>query len=146
MANNVLVTLSWLDENGALTTFPFSINTAAWDRLSRIASRRWEAQSVIGARPLLQDTGTGLEQMRVDGTQYPHWRGGLVPLSILRDHVNHSGPAQLIDGRGNVMGFWVLMALDVRGDTPTQDGVTLRQRFTLDLAYYGAQGQTGGAG
>jgi phage protein U len=145
MATNVLMTLSWLDENGVLTTFPFSINTAAWERLSRIATRRWESQDVIGARPLLQDTGKGLEQIRIDGTQYPHWRGGLVPLSVLRGHVLNSGPAQLIDGRGNVLGFWALMALDVRGDTPTQDGVALRQTFTLDLAFYSAQSPLAGA-
>ncbi|MEL8055054.1 MAG: phage tail protein [Pseudomonadota bacterium] len=135
MSTNVLMTLSWPDEGDAL--FPFSINTAAFENISRIVSRRWAVIEVLSARPLQQDTGPGLEEMRLDGTVYPHWRGGLVPLEQLRRHVTESGPALMLAGTGEVMGYWTLLSLDVRGDVPTSDGIALRQRFSLNLAYYG---------
>lgn len=88
--------------------FQFSLDNAAYQRLSRSAEYRWARQARIGTNDALQFTGLGPETVELEGVIYPHFRGGLKQIDKMRTQASLGLPLPLVSGIGKVLGLWVV--------------------------------------
>lgn len=116
-----------------LGSFRFSIDTAAYQELTRDTEFRWVAQDVFGVRPRLQYTGPGADSITLQGTVYPEYRGGLEQINIMRSVADQGKPQRMIDGKGRVLGQWVIEKVQEKQPIFAAGGVPRRQDFTLQL-------------
>jgi phage protein U len=127
---------SMADTMMRLGDFKFSIDTAAYQNMTRSASYNWEAQQRVGNHEALQFTGFGEDSITLKGSVYPHWRGGTGQLQAMREMASEGKPLILVDGNGFVHGRWVITKVDERASTFAAGGSPLKQQFTLALRYY----------
>lgn len=121
----------------ALGDFRFEINTAAYRRLERAATYRWEEQDRIGRQPAVQFVGSGLITINLEGTIYPTFRGGLGQIEEMRGIAAKGEPHLLIDGLGRVWGKWVIAEVRELQTVFTDDGRPRKIDFTLQIKQYG---------
>ncbi len=133
----------------ALGPFTFSIRTAAYRALERRRQQRMAHHTPIAGPVITQILGPGNETMRLEGTIYPHYRGGangsgLGQIEGLRALAKASGAA----GAGSPLGALAPMLTGASrtvfgrhcvtrvGDTQTHfaaNGSPARIDFTLEL-------------
>lgn len=116
-----------------LGQFQFGLDTAAFQELNRNTEWRWPAQDVFDGRPVVQFTGWGEDTISLPGIIYPEYWGGTAQLDALRALGDTGQPQMLLDGRGNVLGLWVVTGVQERGSVFAQGGVARRQEFTVSL-------------
>lgn len=119
-----------------LGVFQFSIDTAAYQRLSRSSEYRWARQARIGANDALQFTGYGPETIEVEGAIYPDFRGGLGQIDRLRRQADVGIPLPLVSGLGQVLGLWVIEGITEGQEVFAANGVPRRQDFTMRVSRY----------
>lgn len=119
-----------------LGDYPFGITTAAFQELTRNSEWRWPSQEVFESRPVLQFAGQGRETITLPGVIYPEYWGGTDQLDQLRALADLGQPQILIDGRGNILGEFVVTAIQERQNTFAQLGVARRQEFSITLERY----------
>lgn len=116
-----------------LGSFQFGVTTAAYQELKRTTEWRWPGQEQFGKLAALQFVGRGNDTITLPGVIYPEYRGGLTQLDALRA-LGDTGEAQtMIDGRGNIVGKWVIERVDEGQQVFAAAGVPRRQEFTLQL-------------
>jgi phage protein U len=113
--------------------FPFGINTAAFQELSRDTSWRWPGQELFGQMPALQFVGPGDDTITLPGVIYPEFRGGTKQIQDMRDLASNGTPELLLDGRGNILGKWVCTNISEVQSTFAGFGIPLKQEFTITL-------------
>lgn len=113
--------------------FPFGIDTLAFSELNRNSEWRWASQDVFDARPVLQFVGQGKETLTLPGVIFPEYWGGTTQLEELRDLADEGEPQTLLDGRGNILGDFVITGIQERQTVFAQAGVARRQEFTITL-------------
>lgn len=113
--------------------FVFGVNTAAFQELNRNTEWRWPAQDVFESRPVLQFTGLGRDTLTLPGVIYPEHFGGTGQLDDLRALADEAQPQTLIDGRGNIIGDFVITSIQERQEVFAQAGVPLKQGFVITL-------------
>lgn len=116
--------------------YAFGLNTAAFQELNRTTEWRWPSQDVFESRPVLQFTGWGKDTIQLPGIIFPEYWGGTEQLEILRALAGQADPLILIDGRGNIIGEFVITALQERQSVFAPGGAPRRQEFTLTLERY----------
>lgn len=116
--------------------YRFAMSTAAYQDLDRSTAYRWARQERIGANDALQYTGPGPETINLSGVVYPYFRGGLGQLDGMRRSASIGAPLPLIDGRGRVLGVWVIESVTERQAVFDRSGVPKRQEFQMSLARY----------
>lgn len=116
--------------------FQFGVLTAAYQSLQRSAEWKWPAQDRFGNPPALQYVGKGAETISLPGVIYPEWRGGLGQLDELRTLADLAQPQTMIDGRGNILGRWVIERIEEKQSVFADAGVPRKQEFTLQLRRY----------
>lgn len=116
-----------------LGEFQFSITTAAYQELKRTTEWRWPAQGQFGRLAALQFIGPGDDLITLPGVIYPEYRGGLGQLDALRTLGNSGRPQTMIDGRGNILGLWVIERVEEGQQVFASGGAPRRQEFTLQL-------------
>lgn len=121
-----------------LGSYTFSLDTAAYQEFQRSTEFMWAAQSRVGQDDALQSTGTGPDTIRLSGLVFPLFHGGTGQLKALRTLAGQQVPQTLIDGRGRIMGQWVITSVEERGDNFAAQGVALRQEFSLSLRRFQA--------
>lgn len=121
----------------ALGDFRFSINTAAYQELTRSQSWRWPTVDRIGARPASQFVGPGEDSVNLSGKIYPHFKGGLGQIVAMRAQADRGVPLMLVDGRGLVWGKFVITELRETQGTFFSNGAPRCQDFDLTLQAYG---------
>lgn len=121
----------------ALGKYRFSVDTAAYQRLMREQEYRWASQPRLGRRPARQFIGAGEERIELEGTIYPHFRGGLGQIDAMRDEANAGEPLLLVDGRGNVWGKYGIERITETQTRFHGNGVPLKIEFQLVLSHYG---------
>lgn len=119
-----------------LGRYSFGLNTAAFQELNRNTEWRWGSQDVFEALPVLQFTGLGKDSITLPGTIYPEYWGGTGQLDQLRALAGLAKPQTLIDGRGNVLGEFVITGVQERQSVFAQAGVARKQEFTITLERY----------
>ena len=131
----------------SLGSYQFSMSTAAHDKLTRSSSYKWKAQDRLGRDPAQQFLGKGTEKIKLDGTIYPHFRGGLDQIKKLREEADEGKPLTLVDGRGNNLGKFCVKSINETESAYTGPGLPRRIDFSLDLESYGDDaGNNGGGG
>jgi phage protein U len=116
--------------------FKFGVSTAAYQELKRTTEYLWPSQQRFGAAPALQSTGLGDDAISLSGVVYPEWNGGTGQLDDLRSLAADRQPLTMIDGRGNVLGRWVIERVEEGQSVFAQAGVARKQEFTLGLKKY----------
>jgi phage protein U len=116
-----------------LGAYNFSLDTAAYRDFQRTAEWVWAALPRFGQDDELQSTGPGPETIKLAGVIFPEFKGGTGQLDALRSLADERQPQALIDGRGRMLGDWVILRVDERGGIFGPAGVALRQEFDIDL-------------
>ena len=119
-----------------LGSFQFSVQSAAYQTLQRSTEYRWPAQDRFGKEPALQYVGPGAPTISLDGIVYPEWRGGLGQLDALRTLAAAGKPQTMVDGRGNILGRWVIESVNEKQSVFADAGVPRKQEFTINLRLY----------
>lgn len=123
-----------------LGAFMFSLDTAAFAELSRVSTYRWEGKNRIGRKPAQQNVGSGADTIRLNGTIYPHYRGGLGQMGALRALASTGEPLPLIyafESAGQYCGRWCVTEISETRTVFFDNGAPRRIEFTLSLTEYG---------
>lgn len=126
-----------------LGSFQFGLETAAYQEFQRTTAYTWAAQGRFGQDDALQSTGPGADTITLPGVIYPHFRGGIGQLDAMRSLAGRMEPQTLVDGRGRMLGEWVIEQVDERGTVFAPGGVALRQEFTLKMRRFPAESGAG---
>ena len=116
-----------------LGSFQFGLATAAYQEFTRSTAYTWAAQSRFGKDDALQSTGPGSDEITLPGVIYPEFRGGAGQLDDMRALAAKAEPLTLIDGRGNMLGEWVIESVEEHGSIFAQSGVARKQEFSLKM-------------
>lgn len=116
-----------------LGEYAFGLDTAAFQEMNRSTEWHWPSQDVFGGRPVLQFTGKGEDAITLPGIIFPEYWGGTDQLDQLRDLADEGEPQTLIDGRGFILGEWVITGVQERQSVFGPAGVGRRQEFTINL-------------
>lgn len=119
-----------------LGAYQFSIDTAAYQSLERVTEYRWAAQTRIGAQAALQFVGLGNDEITLQGVIYPHFRGGLDQITLMRAQGSLGFPLPLIAGTGRPLGIWVMKSVAEGQRVFAEGGVPLRQDFSIRIRRY----------
>ncbi|MEQ4538017.1 MAG: phage tail protein [Billgrantia sp.] len=122
-----------------LGPFMFSVGTAAPDSVRHNARYGWPSQARVGVRPLLQWTGPEEESVSLDGTLYPHYRGGLGQVVALRELAGLGRPWLLVDGLGVVYGEFAITHVEETRRVYDRVGAPKRIDFHLQLEHAGEE-------
>lgn len=125
----------------SLGDFRFSLGTAAYQALDRSAAWRWQAVDRINARPMQQFIGRGDETVTMDGTIYPHFRGGLGQVAAMEAEADKGKPLLMVDGTGKVWGQYVITRIREGQTVFFSNGMPRRIDFTIELSYFGSEGK-----
>lgn len=121
----------------AFGPYRFTIGTAAYQQLQKTINYRWQAQDRINNNPALQFVGVGEEQIDLEGTIYPHFKGGFNQINNMRNMANLAAPMFLIDGFGRILGKWVIMQIEETNEVFSSNGIPRKINFRISIAKYG---------
>lgn len=119
-----------------LGDYQFSVNTAAYQSLSRATEYSWKGQERIGQYEALQYTGPGKDGVTLSGVVFPSYKGGTAQLDDMRAEAAKGLPLILVDGRGFIHGRWVIEKIDEQQGVFAQAGAPRKQEFTLQVRKY----------
>jgi phage protein U len=119
-----------------LGNLQFSLDEAAYQRLSRSSEYRWARQPRIGTNDALQFTGYGPETISIDGVIHPAFRGGFGQLDKMRREGSFGIPRVLVSGTGKVLGLWCIEAVTEGQEVFAKQGQPRRQNFSMRIARY----------
>lgn len=117
----------------SLGMFVFSLPTLAYQDLQRKTAWRHAETSRVGARAANQFLGPGTDGITLGGVLVPDVAGDAGAIETLRAMGAKGEPYPLVDGRGNVLGAWVIESLDEGQQNFFQDGLARKTDFSLSL-------------
>ncbi len=126
-----------------LGVYRFAISTASYQTLKRQSEYRWQEVNRIGANPALQFTGFGVETIELDGVIYPHFKGGLRQVTLMRAEAGLGKPLILISGNGFAFGRWCITKISENQSVFMKDGAPRKIEFSIDLKRYGEDAMNG---
>lgn len=119
-----------------LGPYKFSVDTAAFQEVTRSMSMRWASQQRIGTNDALQMTGIGPETMELRGVVFPQFNAGSGQLNTMRAIASIGTPLPLITGTGRVLGLWVIESVSETQSVFAIKGAAKRQEFSMQLTRY----------
>jgi hypothetical protein len=119
-----------------LGDFAFSVDTTAYNQLTREASWRWSEQERIGKQDLLQYTGKSGRTVRLEGQAHAFFRKGVDAVNDLYDLANLAAPQQLVSGVGDVLGWWVVTEFTDTTSRFLPGGGHRNKNWTLAIKHY----------
>ena len=122
----------------ALGTFRFGVNRASYQMFTRDAAYRWAKQDRLGRDPALQYLGPDAEEITLEGVIYPHFKGGLRQMELMRAVARQGVPMMLVDGLGFVWQRWVITRVSETKSVFLADGAPRRIEFNVTLRAYGS--------
>lgn len=120
----------------ALGDYRFALNTAAYQTLERETAWRWPTVDSIGQHPAPQFVGKGSDTIRLAGTIYPHFAGGLEQVDAIRAEADKGEPLRMVCGRGKPWGYWAITGLRETQRVFWSNGAPRAQEFELSLLFY----------
>ena len=121
----------------ALGAFRFGVTGTSYQSLRRVAAYRWEQQDRLGRDPAQQFMGPGAEDVTLEGTIHPHYRGGLRQVEFMRLAARTGQPLMLVDGLGWVFQRWVILSVEETRKVLMSDGAPRQIDFRVSLRSYG---------
>lgn len=109
----------------------FGLESAAYQALERSTHWRWADLKQPRGGPALQYGGQDSDRITLPGVIYPEWRGSAGQMDRLRALADRGEALLMVDGRGNVLGDWVIERLDERQSVFAGRGVPRRIDFSL---------------
>lgn len=122
----------------ALGAFRFGVNRANYQTFTRSAAWRWEKQDRLGRAPALQYLGPDAGEITLEGVIYPHFKGGLRQIELMRLVASAGQPLILVDGLGWVWERWVITGVEETKTLFMADGAPRKIEFSLSLMAYGS--------
>ena len=119
-----------------LGNFAFSIDTTAYNQLTREATWRWSEQERIGKQDLLQYTGKPGRTVRLEGQSHAFFRKGVDPVNDLFVLADQAKPQQLVSGEGDVLGWWVVIDFTDTTNRFLPGGGHRNKNWTMTLKHY----------
>lgn len=119
-----------------LGVYSFSLSTAAYDNLRRIADYRWAVHEPIGNHPVMQYVGPGGTMIELSGSIFPRFKGGLDQIDRMRDEAGRGEPLALVNGLGHHLGRWCIERVEETQMVPQRNGAPRRIDFNLKLRHY----------
>lgn len=129
-----------------LGPFQFELGRVAPTNWSEKHSYNWATKERAGINPVQAAVAVGLKTMSLRGTVYTTYEAapltnitGMVgaarfePLKIAAEKME---PLFLITGRGKILGKWVVTDIEIDHSVPTDDGLALKQDFTVNIRSY----------
>ena len=126
--------------------FRFGVNSAAYQSFRRAAAWRWEQLDRTGRAPALQFLGPDADEITLEGVIYPHFKGGLRQVELMRQIANRGEPMILVDGLGWIWERWVITAVEETKGVFMADGAPRKIEFTVTLKAYGQDRDGWGGG
>lgn len=123
-----------------LGAFRFSVNTAAYQQLERTDEYRWQSQERIGRAPAMQFLGPGHTTIRLSGTIYPQFKGGIRQIDAMRAQAGIGAPHFLASAVGRIFGQFVIMSVEEVQTIFLPNGAPRKLEFSLELKSYGEDG------
>lgn len=120
-----------------LQPYYFNLDTAAFEELRRQATYRWAGQERLRRSTAQQAVGLGEEKITLKGAIFPHYKGGLKQLNVLRSIGRQLQPLNLVTGFGEVLGNWCLTSIEEEQSHLLAGGIPRKQAFTLEFVSYG---------
>jgi phage protein U len=117
----------------AFGLFVFELPSLLFDELQRRTDWRHASNERVGARDASQFLGPGKDHVSISGTLLPEVAGSFASIRTLRTMADEGEAWPLTAGTGQVLGNFVLVALDERQKFFTLDGVPRRTDFVLEL-------------
>lgn len=121
----------------ALGAFRFGVNGADYQSFSRTAGYRWAKLDRLGRAPALQYLGPDAEEITLEGVIYPHFKGGLRQMELMRLLARTGVPMILVDGLGFVWQRWCIVDVTERRSFLMADGSPRKIEFSVLLQSYG---------
>lgn len=121
----------------ALGLFRFSMAGANYQTFRRRAQYRWEQVDRIGRMPAAQFVGKGVETVTLEGVIYPHFKGGLRQVELMRLQAGLGAPLILVDGLGFIWDRWVITSVEETKTYLMRDGAPRKIEFIAELQSYG---------
>jgi len=122
----------------ALGAFRFGMNSADYQTFSRTAGFRWAKQDRLGRTPALQYLGPDTEEITLEGVIYPHFKGGLRQVELMRRIARTGVPLMLVDGLGFAWQRWCIVEVTERRSYLMADGAPRKIEFSVRLQSYGS--------
>lgn len=124
-----------------LGSFQFSIDSAAYQELTRNTDYRWPKADRVGKAPARQFTGVGDDTIDLAGVIVPHWRGGLNQLDDIRKLAGSGKPLRAVAmpsiGIGEDLGLWCIERIEEGQSRFLKGGIPARQSFRIRISAYG---------
>jgi len=121
----------------ALGDYRFSIDTAAYEQITRSFEWRWQAQERLGRKPAQQFLGPGVTTVQFEGVIYPSFKGGLGQIDAMKVEADKGEPLRLADSNGFKWGEFVIKRIEETRSKPIPSGQPRRIAFRIELADYG---------
>ncbi|HCN6453366.1 TPA: phage tail protein [Escherichia coli] len=120
-----------------LGDFAFSVDTTAYNQLTREAGWTWSEQARIGQQSLLQYTGKNGRTVRLEGESHAFLgKSGTEAVNTLYDLANKAEPQLLVSGEGDVLGLWVVERFSDSTDRFLPGGGHRNKKWSLELKHY----------
>jgi phage protein U len=121
----------------ALGLFRFGVNRSAYQTFRRSAEFRWAKLDRLGRAPALQFLGPDADEITLEGVIYPHFKGGLRQVELMRLSARSGQPMMLVDGLGWIWERWVIAGVEETKSVFLADGAPRKIEFSLTLRAYG---------
>lgn len=128
-----------------LGDYMFSLDTSAFQELSRNTEYRWTSQKRLNRKPSAQFSGQDDDTIELSGTVYPHFRGGLAQIDQLRAIAGTGKALPLIyafNRTGQYNGLWCIRSIRETRKEFFNDGTCRKIEFSLSLLAYGEDAGT----
>lgn len=119
-----------------LGLFVFSVHTAPLQTLQRQSAWRWPHHGRIDHQPAYQFVGRGEDTLQLSGMLAPEITGGPSQLALLRTMAEKGEPYLLIQGTGEILGYWLIEAIADQQSALLANGQALKIQFDLTLKRY----------
>lgn len=121
----------------ALGLFRFGMANDAYQSFSRSAGYRWGKVDRVGRAPALQYAGPDAQTVSLKGVIYPHFRGGLRQVDLMRARAETGEPMMMVDGLGWVWNRWAILSVEETKTVFLADGAPQKIEFSMELQAYG---------
>lgn len=126
----------------SLGKFIFELKTTPFQQKQRSTEQRFASNNRVGQRAAMQYLGAGDDKITLSGILYPGTTGGEKSLDKLREISDQGEPNIIVDGNGNVHGWWIIISVSETGSTFFQDGTARKIDFNLSLKHVDKSDET----
>jgi|TARA_Y100000389_G_scaffold179538_1_gene193675 uncharacterized protein len=129
-----------------LGAYRFAVKNSTYQTLKRQSEYKWQEVNRLGSNPALQFTGFGVETIDLEGIIYPHFKGGLKQITLMRVQAGLGKPLFLISGNGFAFGRWCISKISENQSNFLKDGSPRKIEFSITLKRYGEDKKRGTKG